>query len=81
VSPPPRVSGISMVRNAIKYRHPVAESLRSLAPLVDQVVVAVGKGDEGTLKFPEPLYRVLYGFPDVEAHVQGNLVVPGAGGV
>ena len=44
-----------MVRNAIKYRHPVAESLRSLAPLVDQVVVAVGKGDEGTLELVRSL--------------------------
>jgi len=50
VSPPPRVSGFSMVRNAIKYGYPVAESLLSLAPLVDEVVVAVGKGDEVTLE-------------------------------
>ena len=48
MSPPPRVSGFSMVRNAIKYGYPVAESLRSLAPLVDEV--AVGKGDYGTLE-------------------------------
>ena len=55
MSPRPRVSGFSMVRNAIKYGYPVAESLRSLVPLVDEVVVAVGKGDEGTLELVRSL--------------------------
>jgi hypothetical protein len=44
-----------MVRNAIKYGYPVAESLRSLAPLVDEVVVAVGKGEDGTLELVRSL--------------------------
>jgi hypothetical protein len=45
----PRVSGFSIVRNAIQYGYPVAESLRSLAPMVDEIVVAVGRSDDGTL--------------------------------
>ncbi len=44
-----------MVRNAIKYGYPVAESLRSLAPLVDETVVAVGKSDDGTLELVRSL--------------------------
>ena len=55
MNPPPRVSGFSMVRNAIKYGYPVAESLRSLAPLVDEMVVAVGKSDDGTLELVRSL--------------------------
>lgn len=43
------VSGFSIVRNAIQYGYPVAESLRSLAPLVDELVVAVGRSDDDTL--------------------------------
>lgn len=43
------VSGFSFVRNAIQFGYPVAESLRSLAPLVDELVVAVGKSDDDTL--------------------------------
>ena len=38
MSAAPRVSGFSIVRNAITYGYPVAESLRSLAPLVDELV-------------------------------------------
>ena len=43
------VSGFSIVRNAIQFGYPVAESLRSLAPLVDELIVAVGRSEDGTL--------------------------------
>lgn len=43
------ISGFSIVRNAVQFGYPVAESLRSLAPLVDELVVAVGRSDDGTL--------------------------------
>jgi hypothetical protein len=46
---PVPVSGFSIVRNALRYGYPVAESLRSLAPLVDELVVAVGRSEDGTL--------------------------------
>ena len=50
-----RVSGFSIVRNAIQYGYPVAESLRSLAPLVDELVVAVGRSEDGTLELVRSL--------------------------
>ncbi len=49
MSAPPLVSGFSIVRNAIQYGYPVAESLRSLAPLVEELVVAVGRSEDDTL--------------------------------
>jgi len=42
------VSGFTIVRNAIKYDYPVVESIRSILPLCDEVVVAVGNCDDGT---------------------------------
>ena len=51
----PRVSGFSIVRNAIQYGYPVAESLRSLAPMVDEMVVAVGRSEDGTLELVRSL--------------------------
>ena len=44
-----RISGFSIVRNAERYGYPVVESLRSLLPLVDELVVAVGAGEDRTL--------------------------------
>lgn len=43
-----KVSGFSIVRNAIKYDYPVVESIRSILPFCDEVVVAVGDSDDGT---------------------------------
>lgn len=51
----PAVSGFSIVRNAIKFGYPLAESLRSLAPLVDELVVAVGRSEDGTLELVRSL--------------------------
>lgn len=44
-----KVCGFTIVRNAIKYGYPVVESIRSILPLCDQMVVAVGNSDDGTL--------------------------------
>ena len=43
-----KVSGFTIVRNAIKYDYPVVESIRSILPLCDEVVVAVGNSNDGT---------------------------------
>ncbi len=40
-----RISGFSFVRNGVKLYYPVAESIRSILPLCDEFIVAVGKGD------------------------------------
>jgi hypothetical protein len=41
-----RISGFSFVRNGVKLYYPVAESIRSILPICDEFVVAVGQGDE-----------------------------------
>ena len=42
------VSGFTFIRNAIKLDYPVKEAILSILPLVDEMVVAVGKGDDNT---------------------------------
>ncbi len=44
-----KVCGFTIIRNAIKYSYPVIESIKSILPLCDQMVVAVGKSDDETL--------------------------------
>ncbi len=44
----PTVSGFSILKNGEKFGFPWRESLRSLAPLVDEIVVAHGDSDDGT---------------------------------
>ncbi len=40
------ISGFTMVRNATKYYFPIKESILSILPIVDEYIVALGKGDE-----------------------------------
>lgn len=44
-----KVSGFTIVRNAIKYDYPVVEAITSVLPLCDEFVVAVGKSEDDTL--------------------------------
>lgn len=45
----PFISGFTIVRNAIKYDYPIVESIKSILPVVDEYIVAVGKSDDDTL--------------------------------
>lgn len=50
-----KVSGFTFVRNAVKYEYPVTESIRSILPLCDEVIVAVGNSDDGTRELIESI--------------------------
>jgi len=43
-----RISGFSFCRNAVRLYYPIAESIRSALPLVDEYVIAVGESDDQT---------------------------------
>jgi len=43
-----KVSGFTIARNAVKLGYPIELSLRSLLPLVDELVVAVGDSEDDT---------------------------------
>jgi hypothetical protein len=43
-----KVVGFSFIKNAVKFQYPVEEALRSILPLCDEVVVAVGNSDDNT---------------------------------
>ncbi|MBU6375988.1 MAG: hypothetical protein KGQ59_08340, partial [Bdellovibrionales bacterium] len=44
-----KVSGFFIIRNGEKFDYPYLESLRSILPLVDEVQVNVGIGEDATL--------------------------------
>lgn len=44
-----KVTGFTIVRNAIKYDYPAVEAITSILPLCDEFVVAVGKSEDDTL--------------------------------
>jgi len=43
-----KVTGFTFIRNAVKFDYPVAEAIRSILPVCDDFVVAVGNSDDNT---------------------------------
>lgn len=50
-----KISGASFVRNGVKLGYPFLESVRSILPICDEAVIAVGDSDDGTKKMIEGL--------------------------
>ena len=50
-----KVSGFTFIRNAVRYDYPVVESITSLLPLVDELVVCVGDSADNTLELIESI--------------------------
>src|SRR6266478_5060005 len=44
-----KVSGFTIVRNAIKFDYPIVEAINSVLPICDEFIVAVGNSDDDTL--------------------------------
>lgn len=43
-----KVSGFTFVKNAVKYGYPVVESISSLLPIVDEMIVCLGDSEDET---------------------------------
>ena len=50
-----KVSGFTIIRNAIKYDFPVTESIKSILPLVDEFIVNIGRSSDETLELIKSL--------------------------
>jgi hypothetical protein len=50
-----RISGFTFVRNAVRYRYPLEAAIRSVLPLVDEMIVNVGISDDGTRELVESI--------------------------
>jgi hypothetical protein len=43
-----KISGFTIVRNAVKCDYPVVQSIRSILPVVDEMIVLIGQGEDNT---------------------------------
>lgn len=50
-----KVTGFTIIRNAIKYDYPVVEAITSILPICDEFVVAIGNSDDNTLALIESI--------------------------
>ena len=43
-----KVSGFTFVRNGVRFGYPFVQSIRSILPIVDEFIAALGPSDDGT---------------------------------
>ena len=57
------VSGFTIARNVVQGDYPLREAVESILPLVDEMIIAVGKSEDNTLdyvrSFPSPKIRII----------------------
>lgn len=75
---PMKVTGFTFVRNAVKYDYPVKESILSILPLCDEVVVSVGNSDDETLELIQsinsPKIRIFHSVWDDSLKAGGRIL-------
>ncbi|MBU1950083.1 MAG: hypothetical protein KJ927_15320, partial [Candidatus Eisenbacteria bacterium] len=66
-----------MVRNALLLDYPIVEAICSILPLCDEFVIAVGKGEDGTLEairgIGDPKIRIIETEWDSAHFVHGKI--------
>ena len=71
-----KVSGFTIIRNAIKYDYPVVEAITSVLPLCDEFVIAVGNSSDETLdlvrQIKSPKIRIIETVWDDSLRVGGR---------
>ena len=72
------VSGFTIVRNAVLFDYPITESILSLLPLVDELIVAVGASSDSTRDLVEsidsPKLRIVDTVWDENARLGGTVL-------
>ena len=43
-----KISGFTIIKNAVINDYPIVEAIRSILPVVDEMIVSVGKSDDDT---------------------------------
>ncbi len=70
-----KISGFSFVKNGIKLYYPITEAIKSILPICDEFVVAVGKSDDNTrekiVAINDPKIKIIDTEWDLEKYPRG----------
>ncbi len=72
------ISGVTIIRNGLKYDYPFIESLKSLIPLCDEVIVVAGNSEDETntaiLALNEPKIKLIHTVWDEQLRTGGKIL-------
>ena len=73
-----KVSGFTIIRNAIKYDYPVVEAITSILPICDEFIVSVGNSDDDTLalikSIDSPKIKIVHSVWDDTMRIGGKVL-------
>lgn len=73
-----KVSGFTIVRNAVKYDYPVVEAISSILPVCDEVIVSIGNSEDGTEQLirgiQSPKIKIVHSVWDDSLRIGGKLL-------
>ncbi|HEY1039575.1 MAG TPA: glycosyltransferase family 2 protein [Bacteroidia bacterium] len=73
-----KVSGFTIIRNAIKYDYPVVEAITSILPICDEFIVSVGNSDDDTLalikSIDSPKIKIVHSVWDDSLRIGGKVL-------
>ncbi len=73
-----KVSGFSFVKNAVIYGYPVTESIQSILPLVDEMIICLGDSEDETealiRSIPGEKIRIIHSVWDPELRTGGKVL-------
>ncbi len=44
-----KIAGFTIIKNAVKNDYPIVEAIRSILPVVDEMIVLVGDSEDDTI--------------------------------
>lgn len=50
-----KVTGFSIIRNAVKYDYPIVEAIKSILPICDEFVIGIGQSEDDTIGLIESI--------------------------
>ncbi|MDP2385918.1 MAG: glycosyltransferase family 2 protein [Bacteroidota bacterium] len=73
-----KVSGFTIIRNALKYDYPVVEAITSILPICDEFIVSVGDSEDETLALIQsinsPKIKIVHSVWDDTLRVGGKVL-------
>ncbi|MCW3088534.1 MAG: glycosyltransferase family 2 protein [Sediminibacterium sp.] len=73
-----KISGFTIIKNAIRNDYPVVEAIRSILPVVDEMIVLVGESEDDTLgliqSINDPKIRIHHSVWDKNLRHGGNVL-------
>ena len=73
-----KITGITIIRNAIKNDYPVIESISSILPVVDEMIVSVGDSEDETealiRSIGSPKIRIIHSVWNKSIRANGSIL-------